>query len=118
MGRKTEASVSKPHSPGYSLASLHDAARKGDSRSLQKLLALIDPKAAEKVAAVLLERTTRAFSSGRANASVGPRNEKVVTAFGRVHLLSTIPGGEEERREHLEIACGYSTTCSITFDAT
>lgn len=82
MGRKVEAAASRPNSPGLSLASLHDAARKGDSRSLQKLLALIDPKAAVKVSAVLLERTTREFSTGRASASVGPCHDKV----GRVPL--------------------------------
>ena len=39
-----------------SLTSLHDAARKGDSRSLQRLITIIDPTAAKKVAAVFLQR--------------------------------------------------------------
>lgn len=75
MGRKIEA-ASRPNSSELSPASLHDAARKGDSRSLQKLLALIDPKAAEKVAAVL--RNTRKSSTGSTKAPVGPCLEKVV----------------------------------------
>lgn len=46
---------------------------------MQKLLALIDPKAAEKVAAVLLERRAHDFSAGETTASVEPCHEKVCT---------------------------------------
>lgn len=42
-----------------SLTSLHDAARKGDSYALQQLITVIDPTAAKKVAAVLLQRENR-----------------------------------------------------------
>lgn len=45
--------MSRPRTSRLSLTSLHDAARKGDSRSLQRLIAIIDPTAAEKVADVL-----------------------------------------------------------------
>lgn len=47
--------MSRSNSSRLSLTSLHDAARKGDSRSLQQLIAAIDPTAAEKVAAILLQ---------------------------------------------------------------
>lgn len=55
--------MSRPNSSG-SLASLHDAARKGDSRSLQRLISIIDPAAAQKVAAVLLQRDNRKPAAG------------------------------------------------------
>lgn len=71
-----------PNSPGLSLTSLHDAARKGDALSLQRLIAAVDPSAAEKVAAVRLERYRHksVSSTGSAAAAAVGKNpaEKVV----------------------------------------
>lgn len=65
-----------PNSPGLSLTSLHDAARKGDTLSLHRLIATIDPSAADKVAAVLLERD-------RHNKSVSRKGNAAAAAVGK-----------------------------------
>lgn len=53
--------------------SLHSAARGGDSGSLQRLIAAIDPAAAEKVAAVLFQRGRTAGISNNGGASAARR---------------------------------------------
>lgn len=72
-----------PNTPGLPLVSLHDAARKGDALSLQRLIAVIDPSAAEKVAAVLFERKSVSSASSATAAAVGKYPfEKVVRVGG------------------------------------
>lgn len=73
--------MGRPNSSRLSLTSLHDAARKGDSRSLQRLIAIIDPTAADKVATVLQERDSRTPVTNSAAGTDPPlQGKKVLNA--------------------------------------
>lgn len=73
--------MSRPNSARVPLANLHDAARKGNSRSLQRLISIIDPTAAEKVAAVLVrQRESGSYSAISATGTDPSPSKKVAVA--------------------------------------
>ncbi|CAM9621454.1 unnamed protein product, partial [Ectocarpus sp. 13 AM-2016] len=66
-----------------SLTSLHNAARRGDSASLQRLIATIDPLAAEKIAAVLRDGDSRGACISSPRTAAAPKNKVKGKGAGR-----------------------------------
>ncbi|CAM9402730.1 unnamed protein product, partial [Ectocarpus sp. 4 AP-2014] len=77
-----------------SLTSLHNAARRGDSASLQRLIATIDPLAAEKITAVLRDGDSRGACISSPRTAAAP--EKKVKGKGAGRTTSKLVHAQEK----------------------
>ncbi|CBJ28790.1 Ankyrin repeat domain protein [Ectocarpus siliculosus] len=113
-----------------SLTSLHNAARRGDSTSLQRLIATIDPLAAEKIAAVLRDGDSRGACISSPRTAAAPKNKvkgkgagrttsKLVHAQGKSggkkkktpsRLKRLLQKQDSKRRTALYVACASGNT--------